>query len=298
MSHFKFCPYCLEEFSDSLLEEHEKNCPERKLTSGIVKTNKKGCINKMEKQYELTLENICNFKQNNPELVVMDITKTFNLDKEGEDELRKILLARGVNKWMHCRRELISLKNCLTFKAKILMSQISSLQKQKREAKDKIESFKFHDIQVRKKEELKTIEKMRKSLKKICHSERWVEWPEGRTSPDAKVKVYQRASRKQKPVKPINYKKKLLGLMKWELKKGEYKYLENFLPVIEKTLKEKFTDIKPDIEYIKETVAYSATLKGLFLIQEKPELFLSEFEEIVLQGMTPDLKMEKIPLCA
>lgn len=54
---------------------------------------------------------IWNSRQNHPELVVQDCRKEFNLTDEQCDKLRFILLNRGINKWLYCRRHFIKLKH-------------------------------------------------------------------------------------------------------------------------------------------------------------------------------------------
>ena len=63
---------------------------------------------------------IWSVKQNNPNLIVQDCVKEFNLDEKQAEKLRYILLIRGVNKWLFARRKFIQLKH----KVKDLMKQI------------------------------------------------------------------------------------------------------------------------------------------------------------------------------
>jgi len=60
---------------------------------------------------ELNERSIWAVRQNNPELVVQDCKRAFGLSEEQCDELRFILLKRGVNKWLLARRRLIALKH-------------------------------------------------------------------------------------------------------------------------------------------------------------------------------------------
>lgn len=54
---------------------------------------------------------IWNSQQNHPELVVQDAKKAFNLTEKQCDELRFILMNRGINKWLYARLLLIDLKH-------------------------------------------------------------------------------------------------------------------------------------------------------------------------------------------
>ena len=50
-------------------------------------------------------------RQDNPELIVQDLKKGFDLNEEQCEIVRKILLYRGVNKWFYARRLFIKLKH-------------------------------------------------------------------------------------------------------------------------------------------------------------------------------------------
>jgi len=61
---------------------------------------------------ELVNENtIWNVRQNHPALIVNDCIREFGLNEEQAEKLRYILMLRGVNKWLLCRREFIKLKH-------------------------------------------------------------------------------------------------------------------------------------------------------------------------------------------
>jgi hypothetical protein len=59
----------------------------------------------------ITPSSIWNCQQNHPELVVQDATKAFELTPEQQEELRFILMKRGVNKWLLARHRMIKLKH-------------------------------------------------------------------------------------------------------------------------------------------------------------------------------------------
>lgn len=58
-------------------------------------------------------DEIWNFRQNHPELVVQDILKAFQLPDSAAEKIRNILMNRGVNKWLLARRMFIALKHTM-----------------------------------------------------------------------------------------------------------------------------------------------------------------------------------------
>ena len=90
------------------------------------------------------------FKQNKPSLVVEDIVAKYpNVDP---DFIYQVLLQRGVFKWLSVRRDLIKLKNTMRKK-------ISKLNRKKT-----LEERGYY----------KALLNTRASIRKLCHSERWV----------------------------------------------------------------------------------------------------------------------------
>lgn len=68
--------------------------------------------NKSSKTKEgINPKTIWNSQQNHPELVVQDAKKAFNLTDDQCQELRFILMNRGVNKWLYARLLFIDLKH-------------------------------------------------------------------------------------------------------------------------------------------------------------------------------------------
>lgn len=86
--------------------------------------------------------------QNKPTLIVRDLA-AYGID---QDVVYESLLRRGVFKWLRVRRELIRLKD--TWKA-----EIRALNRKKSE---------------REKGYLAAMERCRKDIRALCHSERWV----------------------------------------------------------------------------------------------------------------------------
>jgi hypothetical protein len=102
----------------------------------------------------LTPENIWNYKQNKPTLVVKDLECY-----APADVIYFSLLTRGVFKWLSARRKIIRLKDDI--KAKI----VNSFQEQKESTsygrKMYIKGYR------------KALEECRKEIREICHSPRW-----------------------------------------------------------------------------------------------------------------------------
>jgi len=67
---------------------------------------------------------INNYRQYHPELVVQDCRKLFGLSEEQAEQMRKILLLRGINKWLYARRLFIGLKHKV--KEKLKQSKVKS----------------------------------------------------------------------------------------------------------------------------------------------------------------------------
>jgi len=118
----------------------------------------------------LTPATINNFRQNSPELVIRDAKQLLNLDKAQCDILKDILLARGINKWLKARRDIIKLKD--EIKQEIV--ELQSIYE------------KWNPVH---KERLKLLNSFRVKLRKICHQKRWVEWPDIATPSKAEKKL-------------------------------------------------------------------------------------------------------------
>jgi len=110
---------------------------------------------------EVTPKNIWNFRQNNPELVVNDARIYLGLNEKQCDILRKILLARGVNKWFKVRRDLIAYK-------KLIKHQIVAVQNQRRMMPQLSKQLKPLHL---------TLSKIRSDLRAMCKTDRWQIWP-------------------------------------------------------------------------------------------------------------------------
>lgn len=94
-------------------------------------------------------QNIWNFAQNKPSLVVSDICKQYpDVDPKFVYE---VLLKRGIFKWLAVRRDLIKLKN-------IWRTKVTELNRKKTHKEVGY---------------LKALEDCRKDIRGLCHSERW-----------------------------------------------------------------------------------------------------------------------------
>lgn len=138
---------------------------------------------------QITPENIWNYRQNHPELIVEDLRYLIQsnlVPADSVDEIqtnyithmiRRTLLARGVNKWFAVRRDLIAYK-------KQKKHQITSKQAEIRVTKALVNNTEFQskmfyilnaDLKVAR-AELKILEEVRGSLKRMCMRERWQIW--------------------------------------------------------------------------------------------------------------------------
>ena len=70
-----------------------------------------GLVDAGKGRVDMTPTTIWNERQNHPELVVQDCRALLGLTEEQCDVVRRILLRRGVNKWLYARRGLIHLKH-------------------------------------------------------------------------------------------------------------------------------------------------------------------------------------------
>ena len=120
--------------------------------------------------YQVSKENIWNFRQNNPELVIQDAKEFLCLDDEQCQVLRDIMLARGINKWLKVRRDLIAYKKQIKHRIRELNELIPQLKRQAKWGEYRVE-----------RQELKTLMVVRGNLKSLCMTDRWQIWPVGRS---------------------------------------------------------------------------------------------------------------------
>ena len=132
--------------------------------------------------------NIWQYEQNNPNLVIADIKSVYpDID---ETVVERSLMARGVNKWLKVRRDLIAHKKKLKNRIKQILLKIPE-QKKKctanfvsfAEIKADISKLEQFGQFVKAKEELTALQtelkfliKERTTLKNLCMTERWQDW--------------------------------------------------------------------------------------------------------------------------
>ena len=98
---------------------------------------------------EINEKTIWSSRQNHPELVVQDAKSAFNLTEKQCEELRFMLMNRGINKWLYARTRFIDLKH--EIKEHLLAS-------------------------VPKTKEYKFLQWLNERMQNIARTPRWVEW--------------------------------------------------------------------------------------------------------------------------
>jgi hypothetical protein len=109
-------------------------------------------------EYGLSPDTIYSFRQNSPELIVRDAKRMLHLDDDQLEILRRILLARGVNKWFKARRDIIKSKLEIKKRIRAVLGRYKKWNP-------------VHKI------ELALLNDFYGQLESICHQPRWVEWP-------------------------------------------------------------------------------------------------------------------------
>lgn len=133
-------------------------------------------------------DNIWNYEQNNPSLVIKDLKEVYpDID---EKVIEKSLMARGINKWLKVRRDLIAHKKSLKNEIKDLMKKIithKTILCEKYVTNRQVESgvktiYEYSDYvqaqinYLKDKEKLKFLQNERGVLKALCMTERWQDW--------------------------------------------------------------------------------------------------------------------------
>lgn len=126
----------------------------------------------MKEYPEVSEKTIWNFRQNNPELIIRDAEEYLGLTEEQCEILRKILLARGVNKWFKVRRDIIAFKKMIKHEIKESNNNICEIKKNFIPG-NKEDTVKY----ITAKEMLKYKEYVRGTLKKLCMTDRMQIWP-------------------------------------------------------------------------------------------------------------------------
>ena len=115
---------------------------------------------------KVTPDNIWNYKQNKPSLIAMDMAEIYNVPFEGT---LKILMARGVFKWLTVRRDLIRLKDC--WKKQITEYQNKAMQDKLKVTLTGKPSANYHYGYSKGYRDALT--KCRNEVRALCHGERW-----------------------------------------------------------------------------------------------------------------------------
>jgi hypothetical protein len=103
----------------------------------------------------VTYQNIHEFRQNRADIICRDFKRIFNVP---ERLTARILMGRGVYKWLAARRDFIKLKNDIRDELTILYGEVGKLNgKEKYKMQGRIEA----------------LEDCRKEIRAICHSHRW-----------------------------------------------------------------------------------------------------------------------------
>lgn len=128
--------------------------------------------------------NIWNYRQNHPELVIKDMAD-MGLTPSQLRLLRLSMMARGINKWLKVRRDLIAYKKRVKHEVKDLIKKVPEL---KKDMTDKwvdlswataYEAHEYHKAREQyliNKALLEYKQQVRGDLKTLCMTERWQEW--------------------------------------------------------------------------------------------------------------------------
>ena len=105
-------------------------------------------------------QDINNMRQNHPALVVRDLESYCDAEV-----VKKVLLMRGINKWLYVRRLLIQLKHRWK-------DRIDSLESEAQAAKERKDYRKYLKLKGRRAELIEC----RQQIRALCHSPREVDW--------------------------------------------------------------------------------------------------------------------------
>jgi hypothetical protein len=108
---------------------------------------------------DVCAENIWQYEQNKPSLVISDLYRLAGVPRH---ITARVLMARGVYKWLACRRDLIRAKDEWRDELTLLYRAI-----QDREIRRGTPEY--YEARGR----IKALEEARRTIRAICHSERW-----------------------------------------------------------------------------------------------------------------------------
>lgn len=133
---------------------------------------------------EVSPSNIWNYRQNHPELVIKDM-KSVGASELLINFLRLSMLARGINKWLKVRRDIIAYKKLIKHDIKLLQTEIPVLKSRMTALWVNFntatpvqisEYFKAREKYLIVKELLKCKSRVRADLKSLCMTDRWQVW--------------------------------------------------------------------------------------------------------------------------
>lgn len=147
------------------------------------------------KFWEASPENIWNYRQNHPKLVLRDLENEWETIKErGLPHLiavaRQSMLVRGINKWLKVRRDLIAYKKQIKHRVKEADAEFASLKSTMNERYCTVDDVASGEKTVvdyhaylgiltaycAVRERRKVLSQIRGDLKAMCMTNRWQEW--------------------------------------------------------------------------------------------------------------------------
>ena len=146
---------------------------------------------KLTNIFKASPENIWNYKQNHPELVIKDMEK-YHISQDIQLIVRQSMLCRGINKWLKVRRDLIAYKKQIKHKVKNLQKKVSAYKLLMQEyfctlqnvidKKISVDQYYYYENMKKEyiicKELLKVYQQIRGDLKALCMTDRWQIWKE------------------------------------------------------------------------------------------------------------------------
>jgi len=115
-------------------------------------------------------DNIWNYKQNKPSLIAQDMAEIYGVPPDGT---LKILMARGVFKWLRVRREIIKLKaewkNHIKFCHEDMKVWKNKLNQDNPITLERVYQYNYGYTRGK----LEAYTKCRNEVRGLCHSERW-----------------------------------------------------------------------------------------------------------------------------
>ena len=135
---------------------------------------------------KITQHNINQYKQNRISLIVKDLEYYVP-----EEIVRKVMLKRGINKWLYCRKKFIELKNDLKFEVTQILKEMKFVKALKKDISLELgrSMDDDHKIELRRRlyklckqydklvGQLKATSEIKEQIRKICHLSRW-QFPE------------------------------------------------------------------------------------------------------------------------